>query len=223
MVAIIAGDVYVYLMFNHDPSLYLSLVDSKSNLPTGLLTALFAPDPSVLLGTQTFLDWYVGFAGALFVWLAAFACINAGKTMEEFGMNSVLFGAMLIVISVGANGLTLLEGLSSSGPSTATYAAMGMVLGFGLLATRDWFGLGRPKLNTVSRGKGLSILSGLTFAVVFIALPLIEPAFFFDVNPVLKADWGAHVFSYLAGAAIPLILHAKSRPEPKLQDLHLSS
>jgi hypothetical protein len=199
--AIIIGNVYVYLVFRSNPNLFFGLINSAANFPGGLLTAIFSPDTTVLDGSQTFADWYIGFAVALVVFFIVFLITNLGVDDREIGVRSLLYGPMLIVISIVSNVFSLARGQSSAGPSTATFASMGLVLGFSILNSSIWLERGHPKLQSareyVSTISSLAIVFGLVF------LPLTSPIAFFNIDPANKVDWVAHLFCFMIGAVIP--------------------
>lgn len=211
---LVVGNVYVYLSFRTNPNLFFSMVNSAVNFPNGIVTAIFTPDSTVLTGSQIFADWYVGFAVALFFFYFLFIVTNLGASDREIGWRSVFFGLTLIPISIMSNLITLLRNQSSAGPSTATFASMGLVLGFSILNVAVWIVHGHQRLQRI-RGF-FSIVSSLAIVITFILVPIVLASIFFDIDPSQKVDWVAHVFCYVLGtvSSFLFIPHLRNLANP---------
>ena len=205
--AVVLGNVVVLVEYVRSPQIVFGLINTRSNLPFGPFTAIFTPDPTVFLGTQTLTDWYVGTAGTLFVFLFLFLLVNLDSPPAERGIRSAFYGAMLVVVSIIANLLTLAWGMESAGPSTAVMTAIGLVFGFSWASSIGWLRRGMPtlKFSAGSMGTfiGLAVAVGLLVAVI--ALP---DAFF---NVAQNVDWASHVFCFVVGTTSALAFATRGR------------
>jgi hypothetical protein len=199
IMAVVIGNAYVYLSSRSNPSLYLGLVDSSAHFPTGILTAIFAPDPAVLGGSQTIEEWGVGFAVTLAILFALFLITSLRVSFRDIGSRSLFYGAMLIVIPMASNAFTLVTGQSYFGPSTVMFASMGLVLGFGILNTGVWFGRNRPGFQNQGYREYISTIVSIAIVFALVYLPLVFPFAFFNIPPTYNVDWTAYVFCFVFG------------------------
>lgn len=204
--AIIAGNAYVYLSFQSNPNQFSGLANNAANFPTGLVATIFSPDSTVLNGSQTFADWYAGFAIAVVVFFLVFLITNLDVEAREIGFRSILYGLMLILIPIGSNAFSLLASQSSVGPSSVTFASIGLVLGFGILNAGIWVERDGPRLR--NGRELLSITISIAIVVGLISVALVSPVTFFNTDPINKADWIGHVFCYVIGAVAPVWFHS---------------
>jgi hypothetical protein len=105
-----------------------------------------------------------------------------------------------------SNAFSLVRGLATVGPSTASMTAIGLVLGFSVSNSVKWIKDGRPRL----KGRyGFATMISLT-AVGSVALVMIaSPAdFFLMTNGV---DWVGHVFCFVVGTLIALPVGLRRR------------
>jgi hypothetical protein len=203
--AIAAGNAYVYYSFQSTPNLFPSLAHSAAELPSWLVTTIFSPTFTVLNGSQTFAEWYLGFVVPLVVLFIAFLVTDLGVENREMGLDCLLYGTALFVIPICSNAFALLTGQYSAGPLTVTFTSIGLVVGFNALRVYRWIERGRPSL--VGRELALTILS---FAIVggLILAAALNPIAFFNTAPVTSVGWVGSLFCLLFGAAVPIWFHS---------------
>jgi len=199
IIAIIGGNVYVYLASKSNPSLYLGLVDNSAHFPTGIVTAIFAPDAAVLSGSQTFEGWGIGFTLTLATLFVLFLVTSLRISFRDIGFRSVFYGLMLVVIPIASNAFTLVTGQGYFGPSTVTFASMGLVLGFGILNTGVWVGRNRPGFQNQGYREYISTIVSIATVFTLVYLPLVFPFTFFNIPSAYNVDWTAYVFCFVFG------------------------
>jgi hypothetical protein len=203
ILAIVVGNAFVYLAFKSNPSLYSGLVDNSAHFPMGIVTAIFSPDAAVLGGSQTFADWCVGFAVTLTILFLLFLITSLRVSLRDIGFRSVFYGLMLIVIPIASNAFTLATGQSSFGPSTVTFASMGLVLGFGVLNAGVWLERNRPGFQDQGFREYISTIVSLAIVFALVYLPLVFPSAFFNIASTYNVDWTAYVFCFVFGIVGP--------------------
>jgi hypothetical protein len=203
IVAIVIGNAYVYFAFRSNPSSYSGLVDNSAHFPTGIVTAIFAPDAAVLGGSQTFTGWSVGFTVTLAILFLLFLITSLRLSLRGIGLRSVFYGLMLIVIPIASNAFTLLMGQSSFGPSTVTLTAMGLVLGFGILNIGEWLEHNRPGFQSQGFREYISTIVSLAIIFALVYLPLVFPSSFFSRASTGNAGWIAYVLCFVFGIVGP--------------------
>jgi hypothetical protein len=203
ILATVMGNAYVYLAFRSNPSLYLGLVDNSAHFPMGIVTAIFVPDAAVLGGSQTFAYWSVEFTVTLAILFLLFLITSLRVSLRDIGFRSVFYGLMLIVIPIASNAFTLVAGQSSSGPSTVTFASMGLVLGFGILNAGVWLERNRPGFQSQGLREYISTIVSLAIVFALVYLPLVFPSAFFNIASASNVDWIAYVFCFVFGIVCP--------------------
>ena len=203
ILAIVMGNVYVYIAFRSNPSLYSGLVDNSAHFPMGVVTAIFAPDAAVLGGSQNFADWCVGFTVTLTILFLLFLITSLRVSHRDIGFRSVFYGLMLFVIPIASNAFTLVTGQSSFGPSTVTFTSMGLVLGFGILNVGVWLDRNRPGFQNQRFREYISTIVSLAIVFALVYLPLVFPFSFFNIASTYKIDWMAYVFCFVFGIVGP--------------------
>jgi hypothetical protein len=199
--AIVVGNAYVYYSFQSTPNLFPSLAHSAAELPSWLITTIFSPTFTVLNGSQTFAEWYLGFAIPLVLLFLAFLITDLGVEKREMGLDCLLYGTALFVIPICSNAFALLTGQDSAGPLAVTFTSIGLVLGFNILRVYGWIENDRPSL--VGRELTLTILSFAVVGGLILAVAL-NPVAFFNAAPVTSVGWVGSVFCFLFGAAAPI-------------------
>lgn len=203
ILAIVMGNAYVYLAFRSNPNLFFGLADNPAHFPMGIVTAILAPDIAVLGGSQTFADWCVEFALTLGILFLLFLITSLRVSLRNIGFRSVFYGLMLIVIPIASNAFTLVTGQSSFGPSTVTFASMGLVLGFGILNAGVWLERNRPGFQDQGFREYISTIVSLAIVFALVYLPLVFPFAFFNITSTYNVDWIADVFCFVFGIVCP--------------------
>jgi hypothetical protein len=203
ILAIVAGNAYVYFAFRSNPSSYSGLVDNSAHFPTGIVTAIFAPDATVLGGSQTFAGWSVGFTVTLAILFLLFFITSLRVSLRDIGFRSVFYGLMLIVIPIASNAFTLVMGQSSFGPSTVTFTSMGLVLGFGILNVGVWLDHNRPGLQSQGFHEYISTIVSLAIVFALVYIPLVFPSTFFNIASTDNAGWITSVLCFVFGIVGP--------------------
>ena len=203
VIAIIMGNAYFY--FRSNPNVLPSSVSGAADFPTGLVSTIFSPDPTVLSGSQTFAQWLLWFAIPVVFLFLIFLGTSLGVENRDIGLDSILYGLMLFVIPIGSNAFSLLAGQDAAGPLTVSFTSIGLVLGFSMLRVGRWVGSGAPKL--VGREfflivTNLAIIGGLILAA------MVGPVAFFNANPTSVIGWAGPLFCYLLGAVAPIWSHS---------------
>ena len=214
----------VFLLFLHDTSLPLRLLDTWSNFPLGVVTAIFTPDPQVFLcytGAfqasacySSYLSWLVVTAGSLGAYLVIFFVVNLGQSARETAIRSLVYAVMIIVISAASDSFGLIREAGSVGPSTAIYAGIGLVLGFAASNSIVWLLSGKTFSGL---RQGSAIVIGIVLPVVLTGFALADPVGFFNVSSTQRVDATAHMFCFVAGAlvSLPIGLRSVSRLRPR--------
>jgi hypothetical protein len=203
--SILVGNIWVLQSYNSDPTLFFSLTNNVTNLPTGLFTAMFAPDTTAFGGPQAFMGWALPTFVALFGYLAAFVMVNLDEE-RELALRLGFYGLALILVTVLSNAFSLVRGLATVGPSTASMTAIGLVLGFGVSNSVKWIKEGTPRL----KGRyGFATMISLTAVGALVLVMLASPADFFLMAK--GVDWVSHVFCFVVGTLIALPVGLRRR------------
>jgi hypothetical protein len=208
--AIIVGNLLVYYFFLSNYNSVNPLLNTWSNFPWGVFTAIFAPDTNVLLcytGNftpascfQNFVGWFGLNAGILVSYLAFLFLVNIDCNSRKLASRVSFYAIALIMISVLSNFLALLRSAGSVGPSTAGFAGIGVVLGFGAANTAAWVKEGHEIT-------GIRNLVAVVFSILVILITVLsistDPTAYFNVATGI--DWIAHVFCFVAGGIVALV------------------
>lgn len=203
ILAIVAGNAYVYFAFRSNPSSYSSLVDNSAHFPMGVVTAVFSPDAAVLGGSQSFVDWCIGFTVTLSILFLLFLITSLRVSLKDIGFRSVFYGLMLFVVPIASNAFTLVTGQSSFGPSTVTFTSLGLVLGFSVLNVGVWLDRNRPGYQNQRLGEYVSTIVSLGIVFALVYLPLVFPSSFFNTASAYNVNWMAYVFCFVFGIVGP--------------------
>ena len=210
---IVIGNLLVYLEFLYNHDFVTSLLNTWSNFPTGLVTAIFTPDSQVFLcytgnfsGSecfQGFMSWYAIDVGYLAFYLGLFYVINMNREARDRVLRLSFYGLMIVAVSVVSNLVDLSRpGVTGSvGPSTAAYTGIGLVYGFSIITV-----IGAPFGDRDIRNARnfFAIAISAIMVVVLTGFYLVDPTDFFNVNSLLKIDSAAHMFCFVGGTLVSL-------------------
>jgi hypothetical protein len=214
--AIALGNVFVTYLYVSNPSSVFSFVNTWGNFPTGIFTAIFTPDATVFLGAQPVVEWYLVTMGSLLAYLALFEVVNLNAGARELAFRSVFYGLMIILVPMGSNFVSLVRGMSTSGPSTSIFAGLGVVVGFSLVNSVKWIGVGHPMVKEPRSVLAISL--SLAVALVLAASSILSPVLFFNITN--KVDWGSHIFCFVVGVSVTLLWSLIRRgPRAQFQSL----
>jgi hypothetical protein len=151
------------------------------------------------------MGWALPTFVALFGYLAAFVMVNLDEE-RELALRLGFYGLALILVTVLSNAFSLVRGLATVGPSTASMTAIGLVLGFGVSNSVKWIKEGTPRL----KGRyGFATMISLTAVGALVLVMLASPADFFLMAK--GVDWVSHVFCFVVGTLIALPVGLRRR------------
>jgi hypothetical protein len=209
--AVILGNELVYVSFLSSHDFINGLLNTWPNFPWGLVTAIFTPDSQVFLCYtggfspsscfQYFTGWFELTVSLLLSYLALFFVVNLRCGIHDLSLRSSYYGLMIIAISAVSNLIGLYMSPGSVGPSTAAFAGLGLVYGFGIVNSIVFI---RGERDLAHGRDRVALAFSLAMAVVLTALYVISPADFFNVNSAQRIDSEAHMVCFAGGTLVSL-------------------